>query len=423
MNKKKICIIGLGYVGLPLFVSFKKKYLNVCGYDVDKKRVLELSKGYDCNNEIKKKDLLLNNKSFLTSRIKDLEKHNIYIFALPTPINNKKIPDIRILTDATKKVSSILKVGDVIIYESTVYPGLTDEVLIPIIEKNSGLKLNKDFFCGYSPERINPGDKKNTLENISKIVSGSNKITTNLIFKIYQKIIKAKVYKATTIKHAEAAKIIENVQRDINISFVNELSILFNKLNINTREVLELASTKWNFIKFQPGLVGGHCIGVDPYYLTYKAKQHKYFPRTILSGRKVNDNMSNYVSNFFYNSLKEKNKIVLNLKVLILGFSFKENCSDFRNTQVIKVYKNLCKKKLKVDIYDPLVDRNKVYFKYNINILKKITRKYDDVIICVAHNIFKKLFSQNNIKKFLNKKHIIYDMKWLLKKNKNILNL
>ena len=423
MNKKKICIIGLGYVGLPLFVSFKKKYFNVCGYDVDKKRVLELTKGYDSNNEVKKKDLLLNNKSFLTSRIKDIEEHNIYIFALPTPINNKKIPDIKILTDATKKVSSILKTGDVIIYESTVYPGLTDDVLIPIVEKNSGLKLNKDFFCGYSPERINPGDKKHTLENISKIVSGSNKVATNLIFEIYRKIIKAKVYKASTIKHAEAAKVIENVQRDINISFVNELSILFNKLNINTREVLELASTKWNFIKFQPGLVGGHCIGVDPYYLTYKAKQHKYFPRTILSGRKVNDNMSNYVSNIFYNSLKKKNKYVLKLKVLILGFSFKENCSDFRNTQVIKVYKNLRKKKIKVDVYDPLVDRNKVYLEYNIKILKKITHKYDGVIICVAHNIFKKLFSQNNIKKFLNKKHVIYDMKWLLKKNKNILNL
>jgi UDP-N-acetyl-D-galactosamine dehydrogenase len=238
VNKKKICIIGLGYVGLPLFVSFKKKYFNVCGYDVDKKRVLELTKGYDSNNEVKKKDLLLNNKSFLTSRIKDIEEHNIYIFALPTPINNKKIPDIKILTDATKKVSSILKTGDVIIYESTVYPGLTDDVLIPIVEKNSGLKLNKDFFCGYSPERINPGDKKHTLENISKIVSGSNKVATNLIFEIYRKIIKAKVYKASTIKHAEAAKVIENVQRDINISFVNELSILFNKLNINTREVL-----------------------------------------------------------------------------------------------------------------------------------------------------------------------------------------
>lgn len=423
MNKKKICIIGLGYVGLPLFVAFKKKYLNVCGYDINRKRVFELTKGYDSNNEIKKKDLLFNNKSFLTSCIENIKQHNIYIFTLPTPINTNKTPDIKILTEATKKISSFLKVGDVIVYESTVYPGLTNEILIPIIEKNSGLKLNKDFFCGYSPERINPGDQKHTLENISKIVSGSNKATTNLIFQIYQKILKAKVYKASSIKHAEAAKVIENVQRDINVSFVNELSILFNKLNINTREVLELASTKWNFLKFQPGLVGGHCIGVDPYYLTYKAKLHKYYPKTILSGRKVNDNMSNYVSNFFYNYLKKKIEHTLNPRVLILGFSFKENCSDFRNTQVIKVYKNLCKKKLKVDIYDPLVDRNKVYFEYNINILKKITRKYDGVIICVAHNIFKKLFSKNNIKKFLNKKHVIYDMKWLLKKNKNILNL
>ena len=420
LNNSKICVVGLGYVGLPLFLAFNKKHKDVCGYDVDSDRILQLQKGNDCNKEILGQKLNLRNGNFFTNKIEDVKKSNIYIFTLPTPINIKKKPDITILKIATKQISQFLKIGDIVIYESTVYPGLTEEVLIPIIEKHSKLKLNQGFFCGYSPERINPGDKKNTLENITKIVSGSNSEVCNFIYKLYKTIIKAKVYKATTIKHAEAAKVIENVQRDINISFINELAIFFNKIGIDTKEVIELASSKWNFIKYQPGLVGGHCIGVDPYYLTYKAKKENFTPKTILSGRKVNDEMSAYVSSQFINFLKKKYKKTKSKKVLILGLSFKENCTDFRNTQVVKIVNILKKNNLKVDIFDPLVDAKKVYKEYNIKLLEKVSSKYHGVIICVGHEVFKKNFNQKKLQKFLYKKNVIYDLKWILKKNEDI---
>ena len=423
MKKQQISVIGLGYVGLPLFSAFNKKNFNVCGFDIDNKRIEQLKRKIDVNNEILKKDLKLKKKNYFTSKKKDIKDCKIYIFTLPTPINYKKEPDLRILKKATIEISKILKFGDTIVYESTVYPGLTEEILIPLIEKYSNLKLNHGFFCGYSPERINPGDKKNTLTKISKIVSGSNKRTLNYLYKIYNKIIQSKVIKASSIKHAEAAKIIENIQRDINISFFNELSILFSKMGLDTKEIIELASTKWNFIKFQPGLVGGHCIGIDPYYLTYKANNLNVKTKMILAGRKVNDEMHNYVSNKFLSILKKNYFDIKNKRVLLLGFAFKENCSDFRNTQVFKIYNNLKQNKISVDIYDPSVDSRKVFKEYGLKMLKKIKKKYHGVMICVGHKIFKKKFNNNKINNFLIKKDVIFDLKWILESNERITTL
>ena len=420
MILKKICVVGLGYVGLPLFLSLDKKFHDVKGFDIDKKRIFELKKGLDVNKEISKKDLKIRNKNNFTNKLSDIKKGNLYIFTLPTPIDKNKNPDLKILKKATIQISKLLKHGDTVVYESTVYPGLTEEVLVPIIEKYSKMKLNIGFFCGYSPERINPGDKKNTLKNISKIVSGSNKKTTELLYNLYKKIINSKVVKASSIKHAEAAKVIENIQRDINISFLNELSILFSKIGLNTKEVIDLASTKWNFIKFQPGLVGGHCIGVDPYYLTHKAKSLNIKPQMILAGRRVNDQMYSFVCKKFLKILRKNYSTVKKKSVLILGFTFKENCSDFRNTQVIKIYKNLKKNKLKVDIYDPMVDPIKVSKEYKVKILKSIKKKYHGIIICVNHRIFKQSLNLKKLNKYLFKKDVIYDLKWMLKDNKNI---
>ncbi len=423
MKSKKICIIGLGYVGLPLFLEFNKKFSNVIGFDIDNKRIIQLKKGFDKNLEIKKKDLKLKKNNFFCNDIKEIKKSNIYIFTLPTPIDKNKNPDLKILKKATIQISKHLKFGDIIIYESTVYPGLTEEVLVPLIEKYSKLKLNSGFYCGYSPERVNPGDKKKTIKNISKIVAGSNKKTTNILFDIYKKIIKSKVIKASTIRYAEAAKVIENIQRDVNISLFNEFAILFSKMKLNTQEVINLASTKWNFVKYQPGLVGGHCIGVDPYYLTYKAKAYNLKPNIILAGRKTNDQMYNYVSRTFLKFLNKNFKKINKKKVLILGFSFKENCSDFRNSQVIKIYKNLIRKNLKVDIYDPMVDSKKVREIHKIDLIKGVKDKYHGIIICVKHKLFLKKFNLNKLNSHLIKKNVIYDLKWMLPNDKNIMTL
>jgi len=422
-SKKKICVVGLGYVGLPLFLAFNKKFSNVVGFDIDNKRVSQLKNQIDSNREITKKNLILKKSSKITNNIDHIKNSNIYILTLPTPIDNQKKPDLRILRQATIQVSKFLKQGDIIVYESTVYPGLTEEVLIPLIERYSKMRLNEGFFCGYSPERINPGDKKNTITNISKIVSGSDSKTCNVLYKIYKKIIKTKVIKASSIKHAEAAKVIENIQRDVNISLFNELSILFSKIGLSTKEIIKLASTKWNFIRFKPGLVGGHCIGVDPYYLTYKAKKLNIKTHMILAGRKVNDQMHNHVSKNFIKLLKKKYIMKKKMKVLILGFSFKENCSDFRNTQVIKIYRKLKRKNFKVDIYDPLVNSKAVFKTYNVKMLKKISNKYHGIIICVNHKEFKKKFTLNKLNNHLIKKNVIYDLKWMLKKDKNVITL
>ena len=411
----KIGVIGLGYVGLPIANEFSKKFTTYA-YDKSKKRILELKKYFDRNmqlsfNELKK------NKINLCDNLKSLSAANIFIITVPTPINKKNIPDLSLIISATKELSKILKKGDIVVYESTVYPGLTKEICVPILEKNSKLKYNFDFFCGYSPERINPGDKSKNLKNINKIVSGSNKYALKIIYEIYRKIIKAKVIKTSSIEVAEAAKVIENTQRDLNIGLINELSQIFNKLNIDTEEVLKAAASKWNFNYFTPGLVGGHCIGVDPYYLTYKSKKLGYNPSIILAGRKVNDNMSKYVADKAVLSLK---KITTKKNILIMGCTFKENCPDIRNSKVFDVIKHLKKKdkKLKLHIFDPNADKNEVYSEYKIKLINKPKKKYYDLIIlAVSHQIFKNKNYTRPLTKFGNKFCKLFDLKFFYKQN------
>ena len=389
LNKSTtICIIGLGYVGLPLAVSFEKHF-DVIGYDIDLKRINNLRKGYDTTDEVSRNDLLKAKSIKYTSEIDNIKNVDIFIITVPTPIYKNKTPDLRLLKKSCDTVGKIIKKNSIVVFESTVYPGVTEEICATLIEKKSGLKFNLDFFCGYSPERIDPGKSKHKLQNIIKITSGSNQYSSNVIDKLYKKIIKAGTYRADSIKVAEAAKVIENTQRDLNISLVNELSILFNKLDIKTNKVLDAAATKWNFINFRPGLVGGHCIGVDPYYLTFKSKKIGYNPKVILSGRKMNDEMSRYVSNKAISELKKKYKRVHDRKILILGFSFKENCKDVRNTKVYDLYRYLRQKKINIDIYDPLVDKKDVDKYYKVKLLKKLPKnKYDLIIIAVGHKEF-----------------------------------
>ncbi len=419
LKKYTISVVGLGYVGLPLAIEFGKK-TKVIGYDSDKKRIISLNKGIDLNNELKKKQILKSKYVKFTNNIEDLNESNIHIIAVPTPVNKKNIPDLKKIKFACKNISKVLKKNDIVIFESTGFPGLTEEVCIPIIEKISKLNHNKDFYSGYSPERINPGDKKNTLTNIVKITSGSNPKTSKTIDNLYKAIIKKGTFLASSIKVAEAAKVIENAQRDINIAFINELSIIFDKFNINTNEVLQAASTKWNFLNFYPGLVGGHCIGVDPYYLSYKSKMLGYNPKIISSGRKINDNYYKHISNKIYKTIKYRYRNQ-KLKVLILGATFKENCSDFRNSKSIFLYNDLIKKKIEVDIFDPLVDQNLFNKKTNITINRKMKLHYYHLIIlAVSHKIFIKM-GERKIKKSLIKNGIFFDFKNTFKfNNKNI---
>jgi len=409
--KIKIGIIGLGYVGLPLAVSFAKKF-DVFGMDLNKDRINDLKKFDDNTGEIKYSELkkTLKNNLYLTSNIKDLKICNVIIVTVPTPVRDNKSPDLNSIIEATRSLSLILNKGDTIIYESTVYPGLTEEVCVPIIEEITNFKYNQDFFIGYSPERINPGDKIHRLESITKIVSGSNKKTLNFLSKLYGSIIKAGIYQAPNIKTAEAAKVIENTQRDINIAFMNELAIIFNKMNIDTNEVLKAAETKWNFLKFYPGLVGGHCIGVDPYYLAYKSKKLGYKPEMILAGRKINDQMPSYIANEIANkiSLNKKNK-TSNIQILILGATFKENCPDTRNSKVIDLYYELLKNNYHIDVYDPYLNDSvlsKNFIKSRLINLSSDT-KYDVVILAVGHNEFKKF----DPKKVLKNDGFVYDIK------------
>lgn len=415
-EKKVISIIGLGYVGLPLAVAFAKKY-KVIGFDINKKRIEELKKGYDRTREVSEKELKSVNIKY-TSDINDLKEANIHIITVPTPIDKHKNPDLRPLIEATKSVASILKKGDIVIYESTVFPGCTEEVCVPILEQVSGLVFNKDFFVGYSPERINPGDKKHTLTNIVKITSGSTKEIAKKIDKLYASIIEAGTYLAPSIKVAEAAKVIENAQRDINIAFVNELALIFDRLNIDTLEVLKAAGTKWNFIPFKPGLVGGHCIGVDPYYLAYKAKEVGYHPEVILAGRRINDYMGIFVANKVIKLMIKKSHVINKSKVLVLGITFKENCPDVRNSKVVDVINELKEFGCKVDVYDPVADKEEVKKEYNIDLLDKVDFKnYDAIILAVAHDEFKKLEPQIKKAKEENKSLVIYDVKGLLDKS------
>jgi len=398
MNKNKIAIIGLGYVGLPLAIEFAKKY-SVIGFDINTNRIDELKKGFDKTNESDLENLKyvieLHKKSQesglkFSSNTIDLKDCNIYIVTVPTPINQFKEPDLKPLIGATEMLSKVLMKGDIVIYESTVYPGCTEEVCVPILELYSSLKFNIDFFCGYSPERINPGDKINTLTKIRKVTSGSTMEIAAFVDDLYKSIIDAGTFKASSIKVAEASKAIENAQRDVNISFVNELALIFDRIGIDTTEVLEAAATKWNFLNYKPGLVGGHCIGVDPYYLTHKAQSLGYFPQVILSGRRVNENMGVFIAQKIIKALAQRGANITGSKALILGITFKENCSDIRNSKVIDIYRELKEFKVEVDVFDPCVNSNEVFDEYGVNIIYDFDL-YDIIVLAVCHEEFKTL--------------------------------
>jgi len=412
---KEIAIIGIGYVGLPLARSFSN-YFSVKAFDKDERRIKELQKGIDSNLDIKPKDLKNKNLLF-TYEYDDIKNCNVYILTLPTPINKKRLPDITLVENATKDLAKILKKKDLIIYESTFYPGTIEDKLIPILEKNSKLLYNKDFFIGYSPERINPGEKIHTLENVKKIISSNNKNSLKQVKEMYQKIIKAGVYQASSIKVAELSKILENTQRFINIALINEVSSLCNKMNLQTKEVIDVASTKWNFMKFYPGFVGGHCVAVDPLYLSFKQKQIKTSSFLITAADKINQNKGFEILdklNASFKNLKQK-------KILILGFTFKENCPDLRNSGTINLMEILCKKKIKLNIHDPFVKKEelKKEIKKNYNIIKNLKpSNYDCIIIAVGHTFYKKM-GINKIKKLSNKKNcLLFDLKSLFKKDK-----
>ena len=421
---KNISLIGLGYVGLPLAVAFAKKY-KVIGFDINNKRIEELENNYDRTLEVSKEDLKKVKENIkYTSNLQDLKEASIHIVTVPTPIDKHKNPDLTSLIMASRSVGKIFKKGDIIIYESTVYPGCTEEVCVPELEKESGLKFNKDFFVGYSPERINPGDKKHTVTKIKKVTSGSTPEVAKEIDELYKSIIEAGTHLAPSIKIAEAAKVIENSQRDINIAFVNELALIFDKLGIDTNDVLEAAGTKWNFLKFKPGLVGGHCIGVDPYYLAYKAKEIGYHPEIILAGRRTNDNMGIFVANKLVKLMIQKGHTIKGSKVLILGITFKENCPDIRNSRVIDVIKELQEFGINVDVYDPWADREEVKREYNIDLMENGKLKmenYDGIVLAVAHKEFKKIEEKLKKNKLTNtpltNNQVIYDIKGFFDKN------
>lgn len=411
VNNTKICVIGLGYVGLPLAHAFSAKY-NVVGFDISKWRIDELSSGYDRTLELSKEQVneAIQNGMKFSLDINDIKDCNIYIVTVPTPIDKNKRPDLTPLIKASETIGKVLKKDDIVIYESTVYPGATEEDCVPVLEKLSRLTFNKDFFCGYSPERINPGDKEHTVTKILKVTSGSTPEIGKKVNELYASIITAGTHLAPTIKVAEAAKVIENSQRDINIAFVNELAIIFNKLGINTNDVLAAAGTKWNFLPFKPGLVGGHCIGVDPYYLTHKAQSIGYNPEIILAGRRLNDNMGIYVANQVIKLMIKKGHKIEGSKVLVLGITFKENCPDIRNSRVIDVIQELQEFGCKIDVYDPWADKEEVKHEYNLELTDSLDfTKYEAIVLAVAHNKFKTLdFSNTN-------GAITYDIKSLLK--------
>ena len=414
MKTKKIGIIGLGYVGLPLAIEFGKTR-QVVGYDIKESRINELKNNTDFTLEISEEGFKDSIHLNFTSQIEDLNDCQIYIVTVPTPIDRHKKPDLNPLVKSSQAVGSILKKGDIVIYESTVYPGTTEEVCVPELENNSGLIFNKDFYCGYSPERINPGDKEHTITNIKKITSGSNPNIANEIDELYKEIIVAGTHKASSIKIAEAAKVIENTQRDINIALINELALIFNKLDIDTESVLEAAGTKWNFLPFRPGLVGGHCIGVDPYYLSHKALEVGYNPEVILAGRKLNDNMGTYIVKQITKLMIDKNINIESSNILIMGLTFKEDCPDIRNTRIIDLIEDFNNLNCSVSVYDPWVNKNQAIHEYGIEIIDKpIEGSYDAIILAVAHSEFKDM-SMDKIKALGKKNSIVYDIKYLFK--------
>ncbi len=409
LKKISIGILGMGYVGLPLAIEFGKKFI-VKGFDKNIKRINQLNKYFDSNHDISKSDFKKSKNLEFTKNISDLKNCNTYIVSVPTPIDSKNQPDLNLLTKACSDLSVIIKNNDTVIFESTVYPGLTEEICVPILEKNSGLELNKNLFIGYSPERINPNDKKHKLKNIVKITSGSNKKTSKFVDTLYKSIITSGTYNVDSIRIAEAAKVIENAQRDLNIAFVNELAIIFDKLNINTNSVLKAASTKWNFLNFSPGLVGGHCIGVDPYYLTYKSSKAGYKPKIITAGRQINNNFVDFIYKKALNNTKKVFKSK-NIKFLIMGAAFKEDCLDFRNSKSIDLYKKIKKNKFYVDLFDPLVDENSFYKENKFKLISKLKSDYYNcVIIAVAHKKIKYL-GQKKIRSLLKKNGVLFDVK------------
>jgi UDP-N-acetyl-D-galactosamine dehydrogenase len=412
LNSTNIGVIGLGYVGLPLAIEFSYRF-PVIGFDINANRILDLNSGVDSTNEVEIKNLKKANNIIFTSDPDSLKSCNFYIITVPTPINKNKRPDLGPLISASNLIATVLKKGDVVVYESTVYPGATEEDCVPILENISGLSLNKDFYVGYSPERINPGDKMHRLPDIKKVTSGSNKRSADFIDQVYKKIILAGTFKAESIKIAEAAKVIENTQRDLNIALINELAMIFNLMEIDTESVLKAAETKWNFLPFRPGLVGGHCIGVDPYYLTHKAESLGYNPEIILAGRRLNDGMASFVSSQLVKLLAQKNIKINSSKILILGLSFKEDCPDIRNTKVTDIIKELREYNCKVSVHDPWVNKLEAKNDYGINLLDKIEdNKYDAIIIAVAHNVFKKM-GIKKIRALGKSKHVVYDLKYL----------
>ena len=418
MITKKIALIGLGYVGLPLAIEFGKKR-KVTGFDINKNRIDLLKKHIDSTQEISKNEFLEATYLNFTTNSDDLKDCNIFIVTVPTPIDIYKRPDLTLLEKSSETVGSVLKKNDIVIYESTVYPGATEEICIPILEKKSGLIFNKDFYCGYSPERINPGDKKHRLADIKKITAGSTPEIAIEVDELYKEIIIAGTHKAESIKVAEAAKVIENTQRDLNIALINELALIFKKMNIDTEAVLKAAGTKWNFLPFRPGLVGGHCIGVDPYYLTHKANEVGYYPEMILAGRRLNDNMGSYVANEVSKLMTKKRIQIAEANILIMGLTFKENCPDHRNTRVVDLVKEFKSFSCNVDVYDPWVNKNQVAEDYKIEpINKPIKGKYDAIILAVAHDEFK-LLTESQIRSYGKDDNILYDIKYLLKNNES----
>ena len=422
IRTSKLAVIGLGYVGLPLAIEFGKKR-EVIGYDINKIRVNELKNSLDRSFEVQNDEFKKSTKLNFTNSIDDAKDCKIYIVTIPTPIDHNNKPDLSLLKKCCVELSPLIKKDDLIIFESTVYPGVTEEICAPVIEKYSGLTFNKDFFCGYSPERINPGDKVHTISTIVKLTSGSTPEIATKVDELYKEIITAGTYKTSNIKIAEAAKVIENTQRDVNIALVNELSMIFSKLNIDTESVLKAAATKWNFFPFKPGLVGGHCIGIDPYYLAHKSLEAGHIPEMIISGRKINDQMPFYVAEQLKNFMIKKSIDLSNANILVMGFTFKENFPDTRNSKIADLIKGISKYNSNIDVYDPWPNKDDVKKEYGINLINKpIKRKYDVIVLAVAHDHFKNL-STKQLKGLGKKNHIIYDLKNIFKSHETDLRL
>jgi UDP-N-acetyl-D-glucosamine/UDP-N-acetyl-D-galactosamine dehydrogenase len=409
----RVGVVGLGYVGLPLAVEFGKHF-NTVGFDIDANRIKALKAGRDATLEITRQELRAVKRLTFSSQLQDLKRCRIFIVTVPTPIDEYKRPNLTPLERASETVGKVLKKGDIVVYESTVYPGCTEEVCVPILERVSGLKFNRDFFAGYSPERINPGDKEHRLTTIRKVTSGSTPEAAEFVDKLYGAIIQAGTHRASSIRVAEAAKVIENTQRDVNIALINELALIFNRLGLDTEEVLQAAGTKWNFLPFRPGLVGGHCIGVDPYYLTHKAQEIGYHPEMILAGRRLNDNMGLYVASEILRLMTDRRIHIKGSRILVLGLAFKENCPDLRNSKVVDVIKELRKYGALVDVYDPWVDAREARHEYGLRPVRTLQRgRYDAVVLAVAHREFKEL-GVAAIRRLCRRKHVVYDIKYAL---------